>query len=174
MRHSNFFFTRRFLLLESRNFFSCPESSFRIVLSSRKISLRKFQLAFSMRDFPCWKDRIFQAGFCLFVQKFRVIEMIPRGNISGKTRNVVDRDFQCRSPSRATKKKKSQGEKGETTGVRRVGKVATSRATPRAGLPTSGVRRGERRDEKRDLLCFSFSLSLSRAERKRPRPREGD
>ena len=117
-----FFFHTAIPTLRIAKLFFLSESSFRIVLSSRKISLRKFQLAFSMRDFPCWKDRIFQAGFCLFVQKFRVIEMIPRGNISGKTRNVVDRDFQCRSPSRAQvsepshEKKKAKAKRGKPPG----------------------------------------------------------
>ena len=142
-------------------FFNCQNrvSSFRRVFVKKyleEISACIFHSRFSML-----KDRIFEVKF---VQNSSTIRSsVPRGNISGKNaRGNISRKTLV-SVSEHTPRIKQRPRKGGNPTGGRVGKVATSRATPPAGLPTSGVRRGERRDEKRDLLCFSVSLCLALA-----------
>merc|ERR1712196_129000 len=90
-------------------------------------------------DFPSWILFKISSAICS-------IHAWPRGNFSRKNaqgnfpRNVVDRDpHQMSVGLRARSRAKAETQPGG-----RVGKVATSRATPPAGLPTSGVWRGER------------------------------
>ena len=179
---SNFFFTLRFQLLESRNFFSCPESSFR-VLSSKNIFLKFPERIFNM-DFP---RGIFQLERSdLYVQNSPSIfgslhvETLPgktrKATFPGKTRKATFPEKRARQPFQEILwtvtliKCRSVSERGaEQRGKPNRGKGRKGSHVTRypAGRPPDvgcSERRaqGRKARDSRDLLCFSVSLCLSR------------